>query len=82
MSSYEDFKWFLNRIYVAITHKNLCKTCIVRACCTEKCKRVIRFEIQYWPYRDSLFMRFYVWSIIFEVFAILLALITIIIKRI
>lgn len=63
-------------MYVALTHKNPCKKCIVKACCTQKCERVIMFEIHYWKYDDSLFMRFSAWSIIFGIFAISLALIT------
>ena len=63
----EGLKWFFDQMYVAITHKKPCKTCLVRPCCSENCEQVVMFEYFYWRYDEMAFKRFNAWAIIWSI---------------
>ena len=73
-------KWFFDQLFVAITHKNPCKKCLVRPCCSDRCEAVIVFENFYWSYKESFFKRVLAWSIISSTPTIVWGVVTMIVK--
>jgi len=73
-------KYFFGLLYIAITYKNPCKKCLVRACCSEKCEPVITFENFYWEHDQHNFQRFVALTMIIAVFGFILKIVTLIIR--
>ena len=69
-----SIKDMLLTLYVAITYKNPCKTCIVQACCNDKCEIVKDFEKFFWNLDDHKFQQFAAWSIIWSVCVLILGI--------